>query len=198
MDIFKKKKGDKKVTVKRTDILESVIHSLNTGESNPDVEHIRKVNEIAGSDKFKNKFNIKEIHAKLEEDNKAFLNFIHDRQEQYYKVKALNEREIKKAKKSWYYRMKLKSRVQFKIFKHKMNEIWSFMKHEFYTIRKLVFLINELFFGKERKNRKLFYNHKETLIKKCGYYEGELKYNEVIHQLTRAAEINHNLIQTHG
>jgi len=198
MDIFKKNKGDKKVTVKRTDVLNSVIHTLKTGESNPDVEHIRKVNELAGSDKFKKKFKINEINAKLEKDNQEFLKMIYNRQEQHAKIKELNKREIKKAKKSWYHRMKLKTKVQFKIFKNKMNEIWSFMKHEFYTMRKLVFLVDDLFFGKERKNRKLFYNHKETLIQKRGYYEGELKYNKVIHQLTKAAEINHKLIQTHG
>jgi len=198
MDIFKKKDGDKKVTVKRTNVLESIVHTLTTGEPNAEVEHIRKVNELAGSDKFKNKFNIHEIDAKLEKDNQEFLKLIHDRQENFAKVKALNEREIKKAKKSWFYKMKLKTKVQLRIFKDKLNEIWSFIKHEFHTTRKLVFLINDLFFGKERKNRKLFYNHKKTLIEKNGYYKGEVRYNKVIKQLTKAAEINHNIIQTHG
>jgi len=198
MDIFKKKSGDKKVTVERTDMLKSVVGALKTGEIDKNVEHIQKVHELAGSDKFKNKFNLKDLEVKLEKDNEKFLAMILGRQEQYTKMKALNEREIKKAKKSWFYRMKLKSRVQLKIFKNKMNEIWSFIKHEFLTMRKLVFLINDLFFGKERKNRKLFYNHKETLIQKRGYYKGELKYNNVIRQLTKAADINHNMIKTHG
>ena len=154
MDIFKKKSGDKKVTVERTDMLKSVVGALKTGEIDKNVEHIQKVHELAGSDKFKNKFNLKDLEVKLEKDNEKFLAMILGRQEQYTKMKALNEREIKKAKKSWFYRMKLKSRVQLKIFKNKMNEIWSFIKHEFLTMRKLVFLINDLFFGKERKNRK--------------------------------------------
>lgn len=185
-------------------ILKSVVRGLNTGIPTKETEHMRLVVNLAESGQFKpteegNEL-VKMINAAKEEQNKMEENvydILRKKSEEFEKRKIEEEKERKKMNK-FFYKWKYKLRAKFRIFKEKVLEIWSFIKHEFYTMRRLVIFTNDLFFGSSIKNRKLFYNHKKTLIIKEGYYKGEKRYNSMIKNITKGAEINHKMIETHG
>ena len=104
---------------------------------------------------------------------------------------------LKKEKNFWF-RTKAKALGKYMTFKLKMSEIWSFVKHEFLTVRKLIFLINDQFFGREYKNRKIFYHEKDKFIKNNGYAHGEVKFNSLVRNITKGVDLNKRLLKAHG
>jgi hypothetical protein len=176
-------------------ILGSLVEGLKFGEENKDIEHIKKVLELATTGEYETQFS--SVDEKIKKDDSAFFNLMKGFQENFDLEQKKKMEDFKKRNKFWY---KFKSNIstKFKLFGEKMVEVWSFIKHEFLTIRKLIFFINDQFFGKEYKNRKLFYLYKNQLIESNGYTKGERRYNTIVRNITKGAELNKRIIESHG
>ena len=189
---FKKKKKKVKPDEGQR-MLASVATGLKIGEPNSDIAHIQKVLELATSGNYEKK--IKDpVKKKLDENHENFLKIMKKSQEDFDAKQKKQLKEFQRQKKFWY-RMKYKVRAKYRVFKLHMKEIGAFIKHEFYTVRRLIFLIHNLFFGAQYKNRKLFYSYKDQVIKAHGYMKGEIRYNSLIRNLTKGAELNKKLIE---
>ena len=187
---------------KKIDILKSVSEGLNEGQSNKGISYLKKL--IKKSQEVKlNEDNF----VSYEEKQKAseLLTIMHRLEKKFdesdaQKLKKVKMRSFSKMK--WYRKFWNKVKIKhykFKIsMKEKWNNIWSFCKHEFLTLRKLIFFIHDQFFGAEYKNRKLFYLYKKKYINANGYAKGEKEFNNMIRNLTKGVELNKKLMETHG
>jgi len=87
----------------------------------------------------------------------------------------------------------LKFKIKKKLAKEFFGDLAAFCRHEFRAFRKLVFYIEKK--HKYNKARKYFYNHKQTLINKYGYYEGEKAFNKIIYNIQKGIEKNPKLME---
>jgi hypothetical protein len=194
--IFKRNKKVKPNHRKK--VLRSISEGLKLGETNKEIGHIQKVLNLATSGDYKGKpIYSPLINRKLEEDHKKFFSIMLKGQERFDAEQKKKLEELKRQNKFWY-KTKSKIRAKYMTFRLNMKEIGAFIRHEFYSIRKLIFLTHDLFFGPNYKNRKLFYNYKDQIIRAQGYMKGEVRYNSMIRNITNGAKLNKKLLKTHG
>lgn len=188
MSIFKRKKKNN-----RERVLKSVHKGVNEGVINDEIKYINSVYEQSIDTDFLDRLKKDGKRLATDEEHKAFFNTMTKMQNAFDVDRKKQLKEMKKANKPWNkFKKNIKDRCKF--FVEKLNEVYVFIKFEFRTIRKLIFFINDQFFGQEFKNRNLFYNHKETLIKSNGYAKGEKKYNGMIKRLTDGVKLNKRLL----
>ena len=205
MNIFKKRKkideGER--------ILGSLHEGLKLGEENNDIEYMKKVLALteSGYNKIGDDTDFKSLKEKDDFFQKNSINRIKEnivfhqlmeKKQQRFELKQKKQLEEFKNRNKFWYRTKKTIRAKVSVFNEKMGEIWSFVKHEFLTIRKLMFFIYDLFFGKEYKNRKLFYGYKDQLIESNGYTKGEKRFNTIVRNITKSAELNKRILKTRG
>lgn len=173
------------------------VNALNEASKNVDKEYpiLLKLAEDTGHLAFLKELESQGKRIATKEETTAFFLNKYDEMTNIFDQEQIKINEKRKKENKFWNKFKVKVREKYSIFILNMKEIWSFVKHEFLTIRNLIFFIHSLFFGKKYKNRKLLYDSKKRYINKFGYKKGDEKFNMLVNNITRGVEMNKRLIE---